>query len=197
MYDAVIIQAMTMAEHDRHKGALDPEREEFLFLTVREMVADLGVETRTAAEEHSEERLPPPSKPERIVCFSANDEADEIAAVMLAQLLEHAGFATVSVPLASSAVSALSLIEPTANDVFCVSAIQPFAFSHARTLSRELRAKFPRTKTVVGVWGFSGDMDRALLRFQPSPPDKFVRSFAEALEYLEVPSPSAKSEVSD
>jgi hypothetical protein len=38
--------------------------------------------------------------PKRIVCFPANDEADEIAAVMLAQLLERAGCATVSVPLA-------------------------------------------------------------------------------------------------
>jgi predicted PurR-regulated permease PerM len=41
-----------------------------------------------------------PSMPKRIVCFPANDEADEIAAVMLAQLLERAGCATVSVPLA-------------------------------------------------------------------------------------------------
>ncbi len=31
LYDAVIIPALTMAEQDRHKGALDPEREEFLF----------------------------------------------------------------------------------------------------------------------------------------------------------------------
>jgi hypothetical protein len=93
-------------------------------------------------------------------------------------------------------MSTLGLIEPTANDIFFVSAIQPFAFSHARILSRELRAKFPRTKTVIGVWGFSGDIERALLRFQPSPPDKFVRSLAEALEYLGVPSPSVKLEMS-
>ena len=147
--------------------------------------------------EHSEKETRPPSIAGRIVCFAANDEADEIGAAMLAQLLESAGCATVSVPLASSAMSILGLIEPTANDIFCISAIQPFAFSHARTLTRELRAKFPRTKTLVGVWGFNGEAERALLRFHPSPPDKFARSLAEALEQLGVPSPSAKLEVSE
>jgi hypothetical protein len=86
-------------------------------------------------------------------------------------------------------------MEPTAQDVFCISAIQPFAFSHARTLSRELKSKFPRTKILIGVWGFSGETERALVRFQPSPPDKFVSSLAEALDYLGVATPAAKTEV--
>jgi hypothetical protein len=191
LYDAVMIPALTMAEEDRHKGALDSAREEFLFLTIREMIADFGAEMPNEGAERSDEHNRPASIVKRIVCFPANDEADEVAAAMLAQLLEHAGCATIAVPLASSATSMLSLIEPTPTDILCISAIQPFAFSHARTLSRELRAKFPRTKTVVGVWGFSGDIERALVRFQPSPPDKFVRSLAEALEYLGVPSPAA------
>jgi hypothetical protein len=44
--------------------------------------------------------------------------------------------------------------------------------------------KFPGVKVVIGVWGFAGETKRALLRFQPSAPDKLVRSLAEALEYL-------------
>ncbi|HEX7423435.1 MAG TPA: AI-2E family transporter, partial [Terriglobales bacterium] len=32
--DSVLIPALTLAEHDRHKGALDQDREEFLFLSV-------------------------------------------------------------------------------------------------------------------------------------------------------------------
>jgi methanogenic corrinoid protein MtbC1 len=126
----------------------------------------------------------------------ANDEADEIASAMLAQLLEQAGCPTVSFPVGLSSLSTVSLIEPSGDDVFCVSAIQPFAFSHARTLSRELRAKFPRTKIMIGVWGFNGEAERALLRFQPSPPDKFVSSLREALEYLGVAATATKTEVS-
>src|ERR1700674_138045 len=115
---------------------------------------------------------------------------------MLAQLLEHAGCATVSFPLSSSPQNMLGLVEPTVKDVFCISAIQPFAFSHARTVNRQLRAKFPGTKILIGVWGFGGEIERALQRFQPSPPDKFVSSLADALDYLGVPAPAAKVAVS-
>ena len=41
LYDLVLIPALTMAEHDRHKGALDPVREEFLYLSMKEMLAEL------------------------------------------------------------------------------------------------------------------------------------------------------------
>lgn len=116
--------------------------------------------------------------------------------MMLAQLLEHAGCATIAIPFASSGMSTLGLIEPTPNDIIYISAIQPFAFSHARTLTRELRAKFPRTKTVVGVWGFSGETERALVRFEPSPPDKFVRSLAEAMESLGISLSLTEADVS-
>ncbi len=184
LYDAVILPALTMAEQDRHKGALDSEREEFLFLTVREIVAECGEVSEEEHGQHPGEQAHPPSIWERIVCLPARDEADEVAAAMLAQLLEQAGCAAVTVPLGSSAMNMLALVDPTPKDIFCVSAIQPFAFSHARALARELRAKFPRTKTVIGVWGFNGDVARALLRFQPSPPEKFAKSLAEAVEYL-------------
>ena len=42
LYDSVIIPALTLAEQDRHKGALDPVREEFLFLSVKEMIGELS-----------------------------------------------------------------------------------------------------------------------------------------------------------
>jgi hypothetical protein len=35
LYESVLIPALTMAEQDRHKRALDPAREEFLFLASR------------------------------------------------------------------------------------------------------------------------------------------------------------------
>jgi methanogenic corrinoid protein MtbC1 len=186
LYDAVILPALAMAEQDRHKGALDPEREEFLFLSMREMLAEFSEKAQNSGAEDTEER-PGPAMPGRILCFPAHDEADEIAAAILAQLLEQAGCATVSFPLGSSPESMLGPVEPAGNDVFCISAIPPFAFSHARTVNRQLRAKFPKTKILIGIWGFSGDVERALQRFQPSPPDKFVSSLADALDYLGVP----------
>ena len=93
LYDSVLIPALTMAEHDRHKGALHPAREEFLFLSIKEMLAELSESTDAAIEAKSEVSTG------RMICLPANDEADEITAAMLAQLLERAGNMAFSFPV--------------------------------------------------------------------------------------------------
>jgi predicted PurR-regulated permease PerM len=195
LYDAVILPALIMAEQDRHKGALDPDREEFLFLSLREMLSEFSEREQDSNLADSGER-PGQAVPGRILCIPAHDEADEIAAAMLGQLLELAGCAAVSFSLAASPQSVLGLAAPDANDILCVSSVPPFAFSHARAASQQLRAMYPDCKILVGVWGFSGEVKRALRRFQPSPPDKLASSLADALDYLIVAAPPAKMEIS-
>jgi predicted PurR-regulated permease PerM len=202
LYDSVILPTLTLAEQDRHKGDLDPEHEEFLFLSLREMLAEFSESAQNSQELRPQEaEYPEPDVEEsgslgRVLCFPAHDEADEIAAAMLAQLLEQAGCPIISFPLGSQS-EMLALVKPAANDIFCISAVPPFAFSNARTINRQLRAKFPRNKILIGVWGFTGDLERALQRFKPTLPDKFVVSLAEAMGYLHVPAPvpALKTEV--
>jgi hypothetical protein len=119
-----------------------------------------------------------------VFCLPATDEADEIAAAMLGQLLEQAGCATLCLPLDASPHHMLALMDPADNDVFCISSLPPFAFANAIKVARQLQAHFPRTKIVVGVWGFPGEEERALQRFQPARPEKLVRSLAEAVDFL-------------
>src|SRR6185369_15124512 len=99
-------------------------------------------------------------------------------------LLEQAGCTAVSFPVDESLQDAIGFMDPTENDTFCISSVPPFAFARARALSRQLRLRFPRTKMVVGVWGFTGDTDVALGRFQPSRPDKLVTTLAEAVQFI-------------
>ena len=56
-------------------------------------------------------------------------------------------------------------MEPGETDTLCISALPPFAFASAIALTHQLQKRFPRTKTMVGVWGFAGAQDRALQRF--------------------------------
>ncbi len=176
LYDGVIIPALTVAEQDRHKGALDSTREEFLFLSIREMLVEFS------------ERTPPGRNPEapagRVFCVPANDEADEITASMLAQLLEQAGCAAISFSLDASLEHAVGLMSPGENDTFCISALPPFAFARARTVGRELESLFPNTRVIVGIWGFAGDTERALRRFQPARPAKLVTSLTDAVKFV-------------
>jgi predicted PurR-regulated permease PerM len=175
LYDSVLIPALTLAEQDRHKGALDKTREEFLFLSIKEMLAEFSEQTL---------RLEPAAPAGRAICLPASDEADEITAAMLAQLLEQAGCAALAFPLDSSLHNSVGLLDPDEKDVFFISALPPFAFARARVLARHLQSRFPRTKLVIGVWGFTGDLEKALQRFQPSRPDKLVTTLADAVKFV-------------
>src|SRR5579872_3115145 len=103
LYDSVLIPALSMAEQDRHKGAIDAAREEFLFLSINEMLAELS--EYQLADSSSEEDLVPiadtTERPNaRIFCVPAHDQADEITAAMLAQALEQKGLVALSFPVA-------------------------------------------------------------------------------------------------
>jgi hypothetical protein len=180
LYDGVIIPALTMAEQDRHKGALDPTREEFLFLSVREMLVEFS-EKAVKSDAKTAEAAPMTG---RVFCLPASDEADEITAAMLAQLLEQAGYAAISFTLDPALLHTVELMDPAENDIFCISALPPFAFARARTLGRRLQQRFPRTKMMIGVWGFAGETEHALDRFQPSRPAKFATSLADAVRFV-------------
>lgn len=186
LYDSVLVPALTLAEQDRHKGALDASREEFLFLSVKEMLAEFSTEIGKPGD------APLPDRTGRILCLPANDEADEITAAMLGQLLEQAGSAVISFSLDASLLHAVALVNPDENDLFCISSLPPFAFARARTLSRELRSRYPRTKIVIGVWGFAGDKERALQRFQTPRPEKLVTSLSDAVQWIVDGQPSAE-----
>ncbi|HEY6390652.1 MAG TPA: AI-2E family transporter [Bryobacteraceae bacterium] len=176
LYDSVLIPALAMAEQDRHKGALDPIREEFLFLSVNEIVAELSSYT----PKENEISTQPQPAPGKVFCFAASDAADEITNSMLLQLLEQQGYTAFSFPAGGSA----PITELAPDDVICVSALPPFAFANARNLCAQLRARFPKSKLIVGIWGFTGDVAQALQRFERSKPDALVTSLAQVIEQL-------------
>jgi hypothetical protein len=173
--DAVMVPALTLAEHDRHKGALDPDREEFFFLSIKEMLAELA---EKAGKPDDAKPAPPGG---RIFCIAASDEADEVTAAMLALLLEHSGGIVLTFT-PDAGLQQLAFAQPAADDVFCICALPPFAFAQARSLSHQLRVRFPGIRTVVGVWGFAGETQRAMERFQAPRPDLLVTSLADAIQ---------------
>jgi hypothetical protein len=181
LYDAVLIPALSMAEQDRHKGAIDTIREEFLFLSINEMIAEFSeyqvAESSSGVAEH---------QAARIVCLPAHDRADEITAAMLAQILEQKGFSTLSFPVVGSSLNeVLAMIEAGHGDVICISALPPYAFAPARAMCKQIRERFPKLKVMVCVWGFSGDAQKAITRFERTQPDRLSTSLAEAVEYIQ------------
>ena len=192
--DSVFIPALTLAEHDRHKGALDADREQFLFLSIREILSELP--EKAGQPELADVEAAADAKPAlpigRVLCIPSSDEADEVTAAMLALLLEHSG--CIVLPFTPDpGLQQVAFVQPALDDVFCISALPPFAFAHARTLSHQLRVRFPGIRIVVGVWGFAGETDRAMERFQAPRPDKLVTSLADAIQEVLSPTTTAST----
>ena len=116
-----------------------------------------------------------------MICFAANDHADEIAAEMLSQLMEQSGISALSFPAHSSLDQLAAMLDPGPNDMLCISALPPFALTNARALYQKLRRRFPKVKIAVGIWGFTGDPDKLKDRFEREQPDVILTRFAQAL----------------
>jgi predicted PurR-regulated permease PerM len=190
LYDSVLIPALSMAEQDRHKGAIDAAREEFLFLSINEMIAEFSEYQPGADTSPEEDAVPIPDDGQqfcgRVVCFSAHDQADEITAAMLAQVLEQKGFAVLSFSSAGESPNDwLKAIDAKPGDVVCISALPPYAFAPARVMCKQIRERFPKLKVVVCVWGFSGDTHKAKARFERTQPHRLSTSLAEALGHIQ------------
>jgi hypothetical protein len=176
-----------MAEQDRHKGAIDAAREEFLFLSINELVVEFS--------EYQHDDVPPEDAPGaaaakprtgRILCLPAHDRADEVTAAMLAQLLDQKGLTTVSFPAGGpSPNELLAMIETGQGDVVCISALPPYAFAPAQALCKQIRERFPKLKVMVCIWGFAGDAQKAKARFERTQPDRLSTSLAEAIDHIE------------
>lgn len=201
LYDRVLIPALALAEQDRHKGALNETRESFLYLSTSEIVSELAVYRAEEApakprrfisrwKHHTSTTLPASSHAEpepsdtRIFCLAANDRADEIASSMLAQMLERDGHGVLSMPVGSAFEDIVKHLPPEPQDVICISALPPFAFTQAASLCQLVRLHLPDVKILAGIWGFSGDLEKAQERFGSARPDAVVASLAQAVDQI-------------
>jgi predicted PurR-regulated permease PerM len=205
LYDQVLIPALALAEQDRHKGALNETRESFVYLSTSEIVSELALyrpedaapkpprlisrwvsnkRSNAAPARSVTSHAEPVPSDTRIFCLAANDRADEITSSMLAQLLERAGHGVLSLPAESPIEEIVQHLPPEPQDVICISALPPFAFAQAASLCQLVRLHLPNVKMLAGVWGYSGDLDKALERFGTARPDAVVSSLAQAVAQI-------------
>src|SRR5207245_7979137 len=80
LYDSVLIPALSLAEQDRHNGTIDTTHEEFLFLSINEMIAEFAeYQSALNPPEGKDAARGTGSAPHfngRILCIPAHVEAD-------------------------------------------------------------------------------------------------------------------------
>jgi predicted PurR-regulated permease PerM len=124
LYESVLIPALSLAEKDRHDETLDEDRAEYIYQSSKTLIDDL----ESPAPDNNAH---PGERPQRIVCLPARDKADELAAIMLCQVLARSGWSVSVIPVAPVEEMLIEL-RRRAPDVVFVSALPPLAVSHAR-----------------------------------------------------------------
>ena len=168
LYDLVLVPALTLSERDRHAGNLEDEQEEFIYDTTKALLEDFETSAgstdpndkeqgRNAVDAATAERLG------SILCLAARDRVDELASLMLAQLIEEAGFKASSQPaLAMDAF--LKAVDKRKPVVVAICALPPYAINYARRLCRAIRMRLPDVKVVLAYLETADDKDKEALR---------------------------------
>jgi predicted PurR-regulated permease PerM len=172
VYDTVLIPALALAETHWHRDEFNDGKHKFIMEGLKEMIQDRierqqelqAQEILADSQEANKDSkladvIDSPSL--SILSLPARSEADEIAAMMLAQVLETRSCVVQALSVTSLASEMVELVERRKADVVCVSATPPGAMMHARYLCKQIRRRFPKVKLVVGLWDMQGDLDKA------------------------------------
>jgi hypothetical protein len=181
LYDTVLLPALSLAERDRHKGALDEVRANFVFQCANELIAELSDAAILDPELHPKPVPTSVTKLFPVICISTQDEADEIVATMLAQLLEQNGNRALQLPARALSDEILCRLAEETETVLCISALPPFAFADTRALCQRIRHRLPQNRVIVGLWDPALETERIRERLTTSRPDRVVTNLAEAM----------------
>jgi len=195
VYDSVLIPALAMAETHWHRGDLNEDRHKFMFQSLKETVEEFGErqqELKLQEDKNDTRKICADSSLVNatdssrlcILCLPARDAADEIAGMMLAQVLEMTGCLVQAVSVTALVSEMVDLVEQRKADVVCISAMPPAAATHARYLCKRLRGRFPEANLIVGLWNVQGDLNKAKERIGCGAATHVVGTLADAQEQI-------------
>jgi hypothetical protein len=125
-----------------------------------------------------------------VLCIPAWEEADELAALMLAKLLEQHGIDAKVIPVATLATNAGVESKWGASELGCVCGVTPFAYVHVRYRCRRLQAYSPGLRLAAALLTVhdAGELKRRQLGIPvPELAGSLKQALAIMLRLLEVP----------
>ena len=186
LYEDVLIPALRLAERDRQEGVLTPSNARSIVESVQ----------RLLSESEGDAAQAPRGRSPTVCIASARDGIDHLAAQMLARLLPAAEFPAIALAHSKLAADTLAAIESQQCKTVLISALQPPAASHAESVCRRLRQRFPNLKILVGLWGVDGNVARAALRLKAAGADEVVTTLHGAVQRVREHAPECIEEPS-
>ncbi|PWU11008.1 MAG: AI-2E family transporter [Verrucomicrobia bacterium] len=118
-----------------------------------------------------------------VLCVPARDKADEIATLMLTQLLQRRHIAAKLVPVHDAEDDSLKEIADTPPKIACICAVPPFGYTHARHFCRRLQEEFSHVKRIAAVLT-EADSEDLKHRQPPIPADDLATSLKQAVAQM-------------
>jgi predicted PurR-regulated permease PerM len=168
LYDDVVIPVLVEAENDTREDSLSREMLASVHQSIRDIVQDLGARLDTHPPLAGGFSGSPTPESCRILCLPARAERDELAAAMLAHLLQFQGCHAwgALAPVRPGRNDILELVEKSELDALVIGIVAPSAVLHARFLYLSLRNRFPDLRIVVGLWGMGDSLAPAVKRLR-------------------------------
>lgn len=177
LFDDVIVPTLRQIEADVRAGALTEENRAEHHQLTRALITELEIPTRETTLE--------PTMPNRVMVLPAQNDADELAGLMLCRLLVAHG---VNAETVSAKSLTSEMIERAATEhppEICISTVPPNSVIAAANLAKRLKLKIPEARVEIGVWDSHRD-ERRLERLQRAAPDAVFNSIAAAAEEIVV-----------
>ena len=171
LFDEVFIPALSHARRDRRLGRLTEDGEQFAFQATREIIEDLdslkpqsSSEVKDLSETATIDGNSSTILPKvHVLGCPAHDEADELALLMIRQLLDYTRYEVEIISDAMLTAEVVARIGEKSPAVIFIAALAPGGLAQTRYLCKRLRARFPNLKIAVGRWGTEIDDSKSML----------------------------------
>ncbi len=193
VFDSIFIPILSAAETDRRNEVLEDDQVAFLHQNIQDILIDISnqkdlvvipVPPSKAVVATETTEIVNDTKDFKVLCIPAAHEREELASIMLMEILIRLSFKA-EVLMKYSKDDILESIKIGEYDAVCISLVAPYPIGQARTLCAEIRSLFPENKIILGLWGMGDSNFGIEKKLKANKADSIVSTLSEAVAELE------------
>ena len=170
LYDSLLMPALAACRHDHERERLTDEDQIFAIQLIRQVIEDTGGAVSQITSDDPPQppavRLAGSSGGERplLLGYPAHDQADELALLMLAELLRADDWPMRVLSANLLSAEALAAVDQDCPAVLCIGCLPGGSLFAARQFCKRIRERQPGLSLVLGRW-LAQDQDEVRRRF--------------------------------
>jgi hypothetical protein len=174
VFDEVFLPAAILTSENHERGKITDDDQMFIYQATRELIDDVPAPGDDGDGGKRWHGVVVP-----VFGFPAQGEADELALLMLGQMVDAARWKWEVFSSKTLAAEMVQRVEQDRPGVVCIAALPPRGQLYARYLVKRLRGRFSGLKIVVLFPGPASDRERAVARLRQAGANEVTGSLAE------------------